>query len=47
MKMSANGNNSADIFIYGEIVSYTWDEEDTSASTFKSELDGLGEYEYN
>jgi ATP-dependent Clp protease protease subunit len=43
MKMSANGNNSADIFIYGEIVSYTWYEEDTSASTFKSELDGLGE----
>lgn len=43
MKMSANNSSSADIFIYGDIVSYAWFEDETSASTFKSELDGLGD----
>lgn len=41
MKMSAD--NEADIFIYGEITSYEWDETDTSASSFKKELDELGD----
>jgi ATP-dependent Clp protease, protease subunit len=42
MKMAAEGTNSADIFIYGDVVSYQWYENDTSASSFKSELDSLG-----
>ena len=42
MKMSAD-EKSADVFIYGEIVSYQWDESDTTASSFKKELDSLGE----
>lgn len=43
MKMSAGDSNSADIFIYGDIVSYQWDETDTSASSFKQDLDALGD----
>jgi ATP-dependent Clp protease protease subunit len=43
MKMSAGGSNSADIFIYGDIVSYQWDETDTSAASFKKDLDALGD----
>lgn len=43
MKMSDDGSNSADIFIYGDIVSYRWDESDTSASSFKEDLDNLGD----
>ncbi|OIK11983.1 Clp protease ClpP [Bacillus sp. MUM 116] len=43
MKMSANNESSADIFIYGDIVSYQWDETDTSASSFKIDLDNLGD----
>jgi ATP-dependent protease ClpP protease subunit len=42
MKMSAEGSNSADIFIYGDIVSYQWNETDVSASSFKQDLDSLG-----
>lgn len=42
MKMSAD-EKSADVFIYGEIVSYQWDDSDTTASSFKKELDGLGD----
>lgn len=41
MKMSAA--NTADIFIYGEIVSFRWDESDTTATSFKDELDELGD----
>ncbi len=41
--MSADGSNSADIFIYGDIVSYQWDETDTSAASFKKELDDAGD----
>jgi ATP-dependent Clp protease, protease subunit len=43
MKMSADGSNSADIFIYGDIVSYQWDETDTTAASFKKDLDALGD----
>jgi ATP-dependent Clp protease, protease subunit len=43
IKMSADGENSADIFIYGDIVSYQWDETDTSATSFKKDLDALGD----
>ncbi len=34
---------SADIYIYGDIVSYEWDESDVSAFGFKKELDELGD----
>ncbi|WP_238458131.1 head maturation protease, ClpP-related [Alkalihalobacterium alkalinitrilicum] len=43
MKMSANGSNVADIFIYGDIVRYQWDDTDTTASSFKEDLDNLGD----
>lgn len=43
MKMSADDSNSADIYIYGDIVTYAWFEEETSSTTFKNELDGLGD----
>lgn len=41
--MSADGSNSADIFIYGDIVSYQWDETETSAASFKKDLDAVGD----
>lgn len=43
MKMSADASESADIFIYGDIVRYQWDDTDTTASSFKEDLDNLGE----
>jgi ATP-dependent Clp protease, protease subunit len=43
IKMSADGSNSADIFIYGDIVSCQWDETDTSAASFKKDLDAVGD----
>ncbi|MDZ5609750.1 Clp protease ClpP [Bacillus pseudomycoides] len=43
MKASANGK-SADIFIYGEITKYAWEEYgEVSSITFKNELDELGD----
>lgn len=43
MKMSAE-SKSADIFIYGEITKYAWEEYgEVSSITFKNELDELGE----
>nr|WP_144032178.1 head maturation protease, ClpP-related [Amphibacillus jilinensis] len=44
MKMSADGQ-SGDIFIYGDIVRFTWDEfpEDQNATSFKEDLDALGD----
>ncbi|EEL33099.1 ATP-dependent Clp protease proteolytic subunit [Bacillus cereus Rock3-28] len=42
MKASANGN-TADVFIYGEITKYAWEEYgEVSSITFKNELDELG-----
>ncbi|WP_417168744.1 head maturation protease, ClpP-related [Terrihalobacillus insolitus] len=43
MKMSANDSNSADIFIYGDIERYKFIEEDTTATSFKEDLDSLGD----
>lgn len=43
MKASADDNSQADIFIYGEIVSYQWDDTDTTAASFKKDLDNLGD----
>ncbi|PEL93559.1 Clp protease ClpP [Bacillus wiedmannii] len=44
--MSADSSNSADIFIYGDIVRWVWEDyfpEDVSSNTFKDDLDALGE----
>lgn len=37
--------NQADIYIYGEIVSYKWDDTDTTASSFQKDLRELGNIE--
>lgn len=42
MRMSADGE-SGDIFIYGDIERYQWIEEDTTASSFRDDLDNLGD----
>ncbi|EUJ64844.1 head maturation protease, ClpP-related [Listeria fleischmannii] len=42
MKQSAN-SKQAEIYIYGEITSYKWDEEDTTAASFQKDLKALGE----
>lgn len=45
MKKSADGR-SGDIFVYGEITKFAWEEEgEHSAQTFKNELDELGDVE--
>ncbi len=36
-------DNFADLYIYGEITKYRWDESDVSVESFKKELDELGE----
>ena len=36
-------DTSADLYIYGDITSYEWDESDVSAWGFKKELEELGE----
>lgn len=44
--MSADSSNSADIFIYGDIVRWVWEDyfpEDVSSNTFKDDLDALGD----
>lgn len=50
MKMSANGTDSeetqADIYIYGDIVRWVWEDwfpEDVSSNSFKEDLDELGD----
>ncbi|EAG9223052.1 Clp protease ClpP [Listeria monocytogenes] len=44
MKQSAT-KNEAEIYIYGEIVSFKWDEEDTTALSFQKDLKELGNIE--
>ena len=45
MKASADGK-SADVFIYGEITKYAWEEYgEVSSITFKNELDAIGDVE--
>lgn len=41
-KQSAN-QNEADVFIFGEIVSFKWDDIDTTAASFQKDLKELGE----
>lgn len=36
-------DSSADLYIYGDIVSYEWDESDVSAFGFKEDLEALGD----
>ena len=36
-------SNEAELYIYGEIASFSWDDSSTSANMFKSELDNIGE----
>ena len=40
-----NTDTSADLYIYGDITSYEWDESDVSAFGFKQDLDSLGDVE--
>lgn len=42
VKQSAN-KEEADIYIFGEIVSYKWDDADTTAASFQKDLKELGE----
>lgn len=44
MKMSADGK-SGDIFIYGDIERYQFVKNDTTANSFKEDLDALGNVE--
>lgn len=39
-KQSAN-QNEADVFIFGEIVSFKWDDTDTTAASFQKDLKEL------
>lgn len=41
-KQSAN-QNEAEVFIFGEIVSFKWDDTDTTAASFQKDLKELGE----
>lgn len=41
-EMKQKNDESADIFIYGEITSTKWEDDDTTASSFKKDLDALG-----
>ncbi|MBA4544366.1 Clp protease ClpP [Thermoactinomyces daqus] len=43
IKLSAEDAKTADIFIYGDIVSSQWYEEDTTAMSFKNDLDAAGD----
>lgn len=36
-------NDVGEVYIYGDIVSYKWYDEDTTAASFKEDLDGLGD----
>lgn len=36
-------NGAGELYIYGDIVSYKWDDSETTAQSFKDELDALGD----
>lgn len=40
---AAAREGEGELYIYGEIVSWQWDESDTSANSFKRDLDALGD----
>lgn len=45
VKMAANDPKTGEVYIYGDIVSYKWDDTDTTAASFKEDLDALGDIE--
>lgn len=36
-------NNAGELYIYGDIVSYKWDDSDITAKSFKDDLDAMGD----
>jgi ATP-dependent Clp protease, protease subunit len=36
-------NDTGELYIYGDIVSYKWNDQDTTAKSFKEDLDALGD----
>lgn len=42
---TSNSDNTANLYIYGTITSWRWDDEDVSAESFKKELEALGNIE--
>src|SRR5690606_8590173 len=36
-------NDTGELYIYGEITPYKWDDTDTTAQSFKEDLDALGD----
>ena len=43
VKNSTENENIGETYIYGDIVSYKWDDTDTTAKSFKEDLDSLGD----
>ncbi|ABS33643.1 Clp protease ClpP [Clostridium botulinum] len=43
VKNSTENENIGEAYIYGDIVSYKWDDTDTTAKSFKEDLDSLGD----
>ncbi len=43
VKNSSENENIGETYIYGDIVSYKWDDTDTTAKSFKEDLDSLGD----
>lgn len=42
-EFKAAANGVGELYIYGDIVSYQWDDSDTTAQSFKRDLDALGD----
>lgn len=42
-EFKASAQGVGELYIYGDIVRYQWDEDDTSAKSFKRDLDALGD----
>lgn len=42
-EVKAAANKTGDVYIYGGIYSYKWDDEDVTAKSFKEDLDELGD----
>ena len=42
-EVKASANKTGDVYVYGSIVSYKWEDSDVTAKSFKEDLDALGE----
>ncbi|GIP40777.1 ATP-dependent Clp protease proteolytic subunit [Paenibacillus sp. J31TS4] len=42
-QMKRAANHTGELYIYGEIAAYQWEDSDTTAQSFKKELDDLGD----